>query len=126
MPGKLSNPCGSEISGQHEQTLANTIPAVDLASAAVQAELGILVGEDLWLRGPEPVRGLESVHGVGSAEFARLHDEGEQGGGQAQEKKRIAKPVIGARGHCWNDIRCDVFLSSKTEEQSAIAEQKDK
>jgi hypothetical protein len=72
------------------------------------------------------MRGLEAVHRVGGAEFSRLHYEGQEGGGQAQKKKRIAKPVIGARGHCWNDIRCDVFLSSKTEEQSAIAEQKDK
>ena len=60
-----------------------------LAAASVQAELWILVGKDLRLRSPEPVRGLQAVHGVGGAEFARLHDEGEQARGQAQKEERI-------------------------------------
>ena len=52
----------------------------------VQAELGILVGKYLRLRRPEPVRGLQAVHGVGGAQFAGLHDEGEQSRGQTQKK----------------------------------------
>ena len=51
------------------------------------------------------MRGLETVHGVGSAEFTRLHDEGEQSGGQAEEETRVAKVLAEARGHRWNDSR---------------------
>ena len=57
-----------------------------LAAAAMQAELGILVGKDLRLRSPEPVRGLQAVHGVGGAQFAGLHDEGEQARREAQKE----------------------------------------
>ncbi len=52
----------------------------------MQAELGILVGEYLRLRSPKPVRCLQTVHGVGGPEFARLHDEGKQTCGETQQK----------------------------------------
>jgi len=43
----------------------------------VQSELGILVGENLRLRGPEPVRGLQAMGRVGGAQFAGLDTKGE-------------------------------------------------
>ena len=47
---------------------------------------GYSFGKNLRLRSPQPVRGLQPVHGVGAAQFARLHDEGEQPRRQAQQK----------------------------------------
>ncbi len=85
----VGDPCGDQICGKHEQRLADAVPAEDAAAAAVQAELGILVGKHLRLRGPEPVRGLQAVHGVGGTQFARLHHEREQARGQAHKEERI-------------------------------------
>ena len=51
------------------------IPAMQAATDAVNAKLGKLVGKYLGLGRPPGVRGLQPVHGVGAAEFARLHDE---------------------------------------------------
>jgi len=82
----VSNPGACQVGRQHEQRLADAVPAVELAAAAVQAEFGIVAGKHLRLRSPEPVRGLQAVHGVGGAEFARLHDKGEQSRREAQEK----------------------------------------
>src|SRR5271157_2418388 len=62
----------NDVGGQHQQRLPNAIPAVQLAAASVYPELGILVGEDLRLVGPEPRRRLQAVRGVGGAEFSRL------------------------------------------------------
>ncbi len=72
-----------QVRGQHEQALADPEPAVEPPAAANETELGIFIGKDLRLRGPEPVRGLQPVHGIGSAEFSRLHNEGQQRGNQA-------------------------------------------
>jgi RimJ/RimL family protein N-acetyltransferase len=45
------------------------------------------------------MRGLQPMHGVGRSQFARLHHQGEEAGSQAQEKKRVAQPLCGARRH---------------------------
>ena len=52
----------------------------------MQAELGVFIGENLGLGRPNPVCGLQAVHGVGSTEFAGLHHEGEQDCRQAQKE----------------------------------------
>ena len=80
------NPGPDHIRGQHQQRLADSVPAENLSAAAVQPELGIFVGEDLRLGSPQPVRGLQAVHRVGGAQFSRLHHEGEERRGQSQQK----------------------------------------
>jgi hypothetical protein len=40
------------------------------------------------------------MHGVGCAQLAGLDYEGEQAGGEAQEEKRIAQPLVEAKRHC--------------------------
>jgi hypothetical protein len=49
-----------------------------LAAAPVQAEFRIFVREDLRLRGPKPMRYLQTMHCVGAAEFAGLNHESQQ------------------------------------------------
>ena len=93
------DPGGDYICGQHEQGLADAVPAEDLAVATVQAELGIFIGKHLRLRRPQPVCGLQAVHGVGGAQFAGLHDEGEQSCRQTEQDQRIAQPGAQARSH---------------------------
>jgi hypothetical protein len=90
---------GDNINGEHEQRLANTVPTEDLSAASVQAELWILVRENLRLRSPQPVSCLQPVHGIRGAHFARLHHECQQSCGQAQKKQRIAQPLPQAGGH---------------------------
>ena len=72
--------------GSIEQRLADAIPTEDAAAAAMKSKLRIFVGKHLRLRSPEPVCGLQPVHGIGRAKFAGLHDEGEQSRRQAQQK----------------------------------------
>src|SRR5208282_3801397 len=83
----------------HEQRLADAIPAIETPATAVQAKLGILVGKNLRLRGPEPMRGLKAMRRVGGSQLARLHHEREQPCGQTQQKKGIAQPLCDARNH---------------------------
>jgi hypothetical protein len=71
----------------------------------VQAELGILVREYLRLRSPEPVRGLEAMHGVGGADFAGLDDEGKQACSETQQDDGIGQPPARARVHDWMVIQ---------------------
>ena len=47
---------------------------------------GYSLGKTCGCGSPEPVRGLEAVHGVGAAQFAGLDDEGEQTRGEAQKE----------------------------------------
>ena len=68
-------PAAEQIRGKHKQRLAYAIPAVEPTSAALQAEFGILVGENLWLRGPQPMRSLKPMHRVGRPQLARLHNQ---------------------------------------------------
>ena len=95
----VRNPRPQQIGGQHEQRLTDAIPAIETSATTVQAKLGILVGENLRLRGPEPMRGLKPMHRVGRPQLARLHDESEQPRGQTQKKKWIAQPSSEARSH---------------------------
>ena len=74
----VHDPRACQIRGQHQQGLSYAIPAIQPASAAVQTELGILVGKYLWLGSPQPVGGLQPVHRVGRPQLARLHHPGEQ------------------------------------------------
>ena len=89
----LRDPCANQIGGQHQQRLADAIPTEDLPAAPAQSELRILVVRDLRLRSPEPVRGLQTIGGVGRSEFARLHDEGEQSRRKAEKKQRVPQPA---------------------------------
>ena len=89
----MRNPRPKEIGGQHEQRLAYAIPAIKTPSTAVQAKFGILVGENLRLRGPEPMRSLKPMHGIGCPQLPRLHHESEQPRGQTQENKRVTQPT---------------------------------
>jgi hypothetical protein len=59
----------------------------------MQPELGIFVGKNLRLGGPEPVRSLEPMHGIGCAELARLDDKGKKTSGQTQKEKGIRQPT---------------------------------
>jgi hypothetical protein len=63
----------------------------------MDAELGIFLGEDWWLGGPQRVRRLEAVHGVGGAELAGLNDEGDESGDEKQKTEGAAEPA--ARRH---------------------------
>ena len=87
----VRDPGADQVRGQHDQRLADPKPAEDAAASAMQPELRVLIRKNLRLRGPQPVRGLQPVHGVGGAQFARLHYEGEQARDQAQKKTRIAQ-----------------------------------
>ena len=95
----VSDPGGDHIGRQHEQGLADPVPAVDPAVTPVEAKLGILTGQDLRLRSPEPVGRLQAVHRVGRSQFPRLHYEGEQSGGGDQKDEGIVQPPGEARGH---------------------------
>ena len=74
----MRDPGADQIGWQHEQRLTDAVPAEDLSAAAMQAELRILVGKNLRLRCPEPVRGLQSMHRIGASQFARLHHKRKQ------------------------------------------------
>lgn len=43
--------------------------------------------------GPPGVRSLQTVHGVGSTEFPRLHDKRGETRDQSQQYDRVAKPA---------------------------------
>ena len=96
----VRNPRPQKIGGQHQQRLPDAIPAIKPPSPAMQAKLGILVGENLRLRGPDPMRGLQPVRRVGGPQLARLHHKSKQPRRQTQEEKRIAQPVCETRSHC--------------------------
>ena len=53
-------------------------------SRAVNPELGILVGKYLRLGGPEGMRGLQAMRGVGRAELSRLNDKSAERSNQDQ------------------------------------------
>ena len=75
---EICNVRGENILREHQQGLADSIPALQASSAAVHAKFRELVGEDRRLRGPERMSGLEAMHGVGRANLAGLHDKGNQ------------------------------------------------
>ena len=56
--GKAIDAGSRDIEGQHEQRLADAVPGLLCAVAAVDAELGVLVGEDGRVAGPEGVGGV--------------------------------------------------------------------
>jgi len=58
--------------------LTDAIPGIEAAAASVEPELGIFIGKDLGLAGPEGMRHLETVGGVGGAELTGLDEEGEE------------------------------------------------
>jgi hypothetical protein len=60
--------------------LTDAVPGVETAATTVKPELGIFVGEDLRLACPERVGYLETMGGVGGAEFAGLDQESEESG----------------------------------------------
>jgi hypothetical protein len=55
----------------------------------MEAELGVFVGKDLGLACPERVSYLETVGGVGGAEFAGLDEEGEESGDEQEQGNRM-------------------------------------
>src|SRR5258708_26935271 len=73
-----------QVGGEEEQRLADAVPGVEATAAAVEAELGVFVGEDLGLVCPEGVSYLQAVGGVGGAEFAGLNEEGEERGNEQE------------------------------------------
>src|SRR5208282_1636886 len=97
---------------------ADAIPAIEMASTAVQAKFGILVGKNLRLRGPEPMRGLQAMGGVGRAQLARLHHESEQPRSQTQKKKGIAQPSAETRSHRLDGNWKAVIFSAKFQDLS--------
>src|SRR5207245_11727534 len=53
------------VGWQHQQRLANAVPVVETAATSVYTEFRIFVVKNRGLRGPERMRGLQPVHGVG-------------------------------------------------------------
>ena len=80
-----------KVLGQHQQRLADAVPALQAAVAPVDAEFGIFPGKDGRIGGPEGVGGVEAVLSVGGAQLAGLHDEGDESRGEGQEEKRVAE-----------------------------------
>src|SRR5258707_6194728 len=78
-----------EVGGKDEQGLTNAVPGVEAAAASVKSELGVFVGKDLGLARPEGVSYLQTVSGVGGAEFAGLDEEGEESGKEEEQGDRM-------------------------------------
>ncbi len=91
--GQACDISAHHIRGQQEQRLADAIPALQLPSAAVDAEFGKFVGKHLRFASPKGMRGLQAMGGVGAAQLTGLHHEGDQTGGQSQQEKWITEPA---------------------------------
>ena len=91
--------CADDIRGKHQQGLADAVPAVELAVAAVNAKVRIVLGVHGRLGSPERVRGLQAVSSVARTEFTGLHDERRKKRYEPQEKRRISKQTAEAGGH---------------------------
>ena len=52
----------------------------------MKSELRVFARKDLGLARPEGMRDLETVGGVGGAEFAGLDEEGEEGGDEQEQE----------------------------------------
>jgi hypothetical protein len=57
----------------------------------METELGVFVGKDLGLAGPEGVSYLETVGGVGGAKFAGLNEECEKSGDEQEQGNRMRR-----------------------------------
>ena len=93
--GPVLNPRPENIGGQHEQRLPDAIPAIKPPSAPHRTEVGIIVRQNLRLRGPEPVRGLPG--GELCRRFPVLQfgmTKANEAGGEIQEKSGVAEPAV--------------------------------
>ena len=97
--GEIGDVGAEDVLRQHQQGLADSVPALQASAATVDAEFRELVGKDRRLRSPESVSGLEAMHGVGRAHLAGLHDKGNQSRSEGEQKNRIAEPEAKVGDH---------------------------
>jgi len=95
--GEVLDPGADDVGGEHEQRLTDTVPALQGASAAVDAEFGEFVGEYRRLGCPESVSGLQAVGSVGGAQFSGLDGEGDQARGEGEQKDGVTKKAANQR-----------------------------
>ena len=86
--------CADDVSGEHQQGLADAVRSVESAAAPMYSEVRILVRKYLWFACPKGMRYLQPMSGVG-IEFARLDEEGEKCGDKQEQGNRIRKCASG-------------------------------
>jgi len=89
--GKVFDDGADHVLGQHEQRLADAIPALQASAAAVHTEFGELPAVDRRFRCPEGVGGVEAVLRVCRAQFAGLDDESDEACGKGEQENGVAE-----------------------------------
>ena len=91
---------GSEhVRRQHQERLADAIPAIELAAAPMDAKLRILLRKNRRFGCPKGVRGAQTVSSIAGAQLSRLHHHSGEHCNSDQQKGRIAKKTAETNDH---------------------------
>jgi hypothetical protein len=87
------------VGGEHQQRLADAVPAVQLAVRAMDSEFGVVPGIHFRLGRPPGVRRLEAMRRIACAELTGLDDEGGEKRRQGQQEQGVEEQTTRAVHH---------------------------